>query len=39
MAPDAVEQFILHQLDRIGLGHNTFSPEGLARTQSRRQRH
>ncbi len=30
LAPETVEQFILDQLDRAGLGHNTFSPEALA---------
>jgi len=30
LSPEAVEQFILDQLDRAGLGHNTFSPEALA---------
>ncbi|MCW5554628.1 MAG: hypothetical protein KIS67_21015 [Verrucomicrobiae bacterium] len=30
LAPDTVEQFILDQLDRAGLGHNTFTPEALA---------
>jgi general secretion pathway protein A len=30
LGPEAVEQFILDQLDRCGLGHNTFSPEALA---------
>jgi type II secretory pathway predicted ATPase ExeA len=30
LGPEAVEQFILDQLDRAGLGHNTFSPEALA---------
>jgi MSHA biogenesis protein MshM len=30
LAPDATEAFILAQLDRAGLGHNTFSPEALA---------
>ena len=25
-----VEQFVLDQLDRAGLGHNTFTPEALA---------
>jgi type II secretory pathway predicted ATPase ExeA len=27
--PDDMEQFILNQLDNVGLGHNTFSPEAL----------
>jgi MSHA biogenesis protein MshM len=30
LAPEAVEQFVLDQLDRAGLGHNTFTPEALA---------
>ncbi len=30
LSPEAIEQFILGQLDRAGLGHNTFSPEALA---------
>jgi hypothetical protein len=30
LAPETVEQFILEQLDRAGLGHNTFTPEALA---------
>jgi MSHA biogenesis protein MshM len=30
LGPDATEGFILAQLDRAGLGHNTFSPEALA---------
>jgi type II secretory pathway predicted ATPase ExeA len=30
LAPETVEQFILDQLDRAGLGHNTFTPEALA---------
>jgi type II secretory pathway predicted ATPase ExeA len=31
LAPEAIEQFILGQLDRAGLGHHTFTPEALAR--------
>ena len=30
LAPEIVERFILDQLDRAGLGHNTFPPEALA---------
>jgi len=30
LGPEAIEAFILAQLDRAGLGHNTFSPEALA---------
>ena len=30
LGPEAVEQFLLDQLDRAGLGHNTFTPEALA---------
>jgi len=30
LSPEAIEQFVLGQLDRAGLGHNTFSPEALA---------
>ena len=30
LSPEAIEAFILDQLDRAGLGHNTFTPEGLA---------
>jgi MSHA biogenesis protein MshM len=30
LGPEAAEQFILAQLDRAGLGHNTFTPEALA---------
>ena len=30
LSPETIEQFILGQLDRAGLGHNTFSPEALA---------
>jgi type II secretory pathway predicted ATPase ExeA len=30
LSPEATEQFILAQLDRAGLGHNTFTPEALA---------
>ncbi len=30
LSPEAVEQFVLNQLDRAGLGHNTFTPEALA---------
>ena len=29
LGPEAVGQFILDQLDRAGLGHNTFTPEAL----------
>jgi hypothetical protein len=32
LAPETVEQFILDQLDRAGLGHNTFTAEALALT-------
>src|SRR5271157_1669874 len=30
LGPEATEAFILAQLDRAGLGHNTFSPDALA---------
>jgi len=30
LAPETLQTFILGQLDRAGLGHNTFSPEALA---------
>jgi type II secretory pathway predicted ATPase ExeA len=30
LSPEATEAFILAQLDRAGLGHNTFTPEALA---------
>ena len=30
LAPETVEKFILDQLDRVGLGHNPFTPEALA---------
>jgi len=30
LAPETLEQFVLNQLDRAGLGHNTFTPEALA---------
>jgi MSHA biogenesis protein MshM len=30
LSPEVIEQFILGQLDRAGLGHNTFTPEALA---------
>jgi len=30
LAPETVQQFLLDQLDRAGLGHNTFSPDALA---------
>ena len=30
LAPETVEQFILDQLDRAGLGKNAFTPEALA---------
>jgi len=30
LGPEATQAFILAQLDRAGLGHNTFSPEALA---------
>jgi MSHA biogenesis protein MshM len=30
LAPEAIEAFVLGQLDRAGLGHNTFTPEALA---------
>jgi type II secretory pathway predicted ATPase ExeA len=30
LAPEDIEKFILAQLDRAGLGHNTFTPEALA---------
>jgi len=30
LSPETIEQFILSQLDRAGLGHNTFMAEALA---------
>lgn len=30
LSPEAIEAFLLDQLDRCGLGHNTFTPEALA---------
>lgn len=30
LGPEATEQFVLAQLDRAGLGHNTFTPDALA---------
>jgi len=30
LAPETVQQFLLDQLDRAGLGHNTFTPEAVA---------
>ncbi len=30
LSPEALEQFILDQLDRAGLGHNAFTQEALA---------
>jgi type II secretory pathway predicted ATPase ExeA len=30
LSPEVTEQFILDQLDRAGLGHNTFTQEALA---------
>jgi hypothetical protein len=30
LSPEVIEQFILAQLDRAGLGHNTFTQEALA---------
>jgi MSHA biogenesis protein MshM len=30
LGPEAIEQFVLRELDRTGLGHNTFTPEALA---------
>jgi general secretion pathway protein A len=30
LGPEATEQFILAQLDRAGLGHNTFTPDAMA---------
>lgn len=30
LSPEVTEQFILAQLDRAGLGHNTFTPDALA---------
>ena len=27
LAPETVQQLVLDQLDRAGLGHNTFTPE------------
>ena len=29
LAPESVQAFVLEQLDRAGLGHNTFTPEAL----------
>jgi hypothetical protein len=31
LAPETVEQFVLDQLDRAGPGHNSCTPEALAR--------
>ena len=30
LSPEAIKAFVLGQLDRAGLGHNTFTPEALA---------
>ena len=30
LAPEAIEAFILGEMDRIGLGHHTFTPDALA---------
>jgi hypothetical protein len=30
LVPETIEQFLLAQMDRAGLGHNTFTPEALA---------
>src|SRR5213075_813041 len=30
LSPETIEAFILGELDRAALGHNTFSPEALA---------
>jgi MSHA biogenesis protein MshM len=30
LSPEVTQQFILDQLDRAGLGHNTFTPDALA---------
>jgi MSHA biogenesis protein MshM len=30
LSPETIQAFILNQLDRAGLGHNTFSPDALA---------
>jgi hypothetical protein len=30
LSPEAAQAFILAQFDRVGLGHNTFTPEALA---------
>ena len=30
ISPEAAQAFILDQLDRAGLGHNTFTPDALA---------
>lgn len=30
LAPELIEQFLLAQMDRAGLGHNTFTPEAMA---------
>ena len=30
LSPETIEQFILSQMDRAGLGHNTFTAEALA---------
>jgi type II secretory pathway predicted ATPase ExeA len=30
LAPETIEAFVLGELDRCGLGHNTFTPEALA---------
>ena len=30
LAPETIQAFLLAQMDRAGLGHNTFTPEALA---------
>ena len=30
LAPEMIEQFLINQMDRAGLGHNTFTAEALA---------
>ena len=30
LAPETIEAFVLGEFDRVGLGHNTFTPEALA---------
>ena len=30
LAPETIEAFVLGEFDRVGLGHNTFTPDALA---------